>query len=614
MAYDNDHELLTMLDKLNDPNYCFHDEDDIDIDIDNIGDIDNNDDDDPDIDKQLALEFKALELETTSNITTAHMTSDEYKQHAKTAMLAGNKDEALRLMKMAKEQSQIEQGINNPASLIRSNSDSNSPRSKQSNQKSSSSPSILPAKSVKPTASIQKVANNTINSTVVSSPSPNNEKNMKISTPVTPSLEMSWSLLISALEEAIDICKTEALDLGKQGRKTDAIPFMAKLKEYQKELDTAKSRLIIPQARPVLFRWQNETIQKTNENVDLGDDQIQLVIDSAVDMGLLLQTYEGCVVMCEYNLAIPKDSPKTGKVEGKVKAGVVSFQFKSLFEVTLKRGSQSLLGSFSRRSATFTLSLQKKGFFSSTIIPLGIATLPLNVLLTKCECGGRLHLYNEAEGRNRSALPGALEVYLKLRRPIDKPDVIVTTRSILILDDWSSVDVISPALVKTVDSPVNPPPLQITRIQREKSAETTKPKMDFSSLTDEEKDGPFSPLIMMSNKALEKEIEEETSKLATSMSEDDRSNSEIRLDSLNMQMGRLISAVQDGSLSVPVYKQILQRQIERDKKLALYFTSLPCHDDNEAVENKDVAIKLLKRSKLIAEELQEIESMKDDDI
>jgi hypothetical protein len=79
-------------------------------------------------------------------------------------------------------------------------------------------------------------------------------------------------------------------------------------------------------------------------------------------------------------------------------------------------------------------------------------------------------------------------------------------------------------------------------------------------------------------------------------------------------MGRLINAVQDGSLSVPLYKQILQRQIERDKKLALYFNSIPCHDDNDIAENKDTAIKLLKRSKLIAEELQEIESMKDDDM
>ena len=636
-----------MLDKLNDPNYCFQEEDDgvDDIDIDD-GDNDGSDngDDDPDIEKQLALEFKALELDNmTSN--EKHVTSDEYKARAKTAMQNGKQDEALRLMKLAKEQLKIEQGISNPSSLIRSHSsrsnDSNSPRSKRYNQKPSTVPPVKAIKSP-PSSSVQKATTNTSFSS--SSPSshvpissPINYDSKKVSTPLTPSLELSWSLLVAALEEAIDQCKNEALELGKQGKKAEAIPFMAKLKEYQKELDTAKSRLIVPGARPVLWRWQNETIQKTHENVEMGDDQIQVVIDNAVDMGLSLQPYEGCLVTCEYNLGVPKDSPIIGKAEGKIKAGVVSFQLKTLFKVTLKRGSQSLLGSFSRRSATFTLSLQKKGFFSNTIIPLGIATMPLNGLLNKCECGGRLLLYSESEGRNRSAVPGAIEAYLRLRRPIDKPDVIVTTRSTLILDDWSTVDSTSSTPVIPNASPIIsgpsvsipqpivsqtlPPPQPSSRPVEAKHLDDKdgeikvklKPKVDFSTLTDEEKNDPFSPLIIRSNKALEQDIEEETAKLATASGEN-RLNCQIRLDGLNMQMGRLISAVQDESLSIPIYIQMLQREVERDKKLALYFNTLQCADEADAAENKDTALRLLKRSKVIAEELKEFENMKEDDI
>jgi len=645
-----------MLNKLeNDPNFCFLEEDDdgnggvddIDIDIDGEDHDNNNDgddDDDPDIEKQLALEFKSLELD---NMTTneKHVTSDEYKARAKTAMKNGKKDEALRLMKLAKEQSQIEQGISNPSSLIRSHSsrsnDSNSPRSKRYNQKPSIVPPIKAAKSPPASSSVQKATSNTSSSSSshVSIVSPLNYDPKKVSTPLTPSLELSWSLLIAALEEAIDQCKNEALELGKQGKKAEAIPFMAKLKEYQKELDTAKSRLIVPGARPVLWRWQNETIQKTHENVEMGDDQIQLVIDNAVDMGLSLQPYEGCLVTCEYNLGFPKDSPIIGKAEGKVKAGVVSFQLKTLLKVTLKRGSQSLLGLFSRRSVTFTLSLQKKGFFSNTIIPLGIATLPLNSLLNKCECGGRLLLYSESEGRNRSALPGAIEAYLRLRRPIDKPDVIVTTRSTLILDDWSTANstsstplisepaasptapqpVVSSATPQSIVSQTLPPPppssqpAEVNRVDTSENKAKPKPKVDFSTLTDEEKNDPFSPSIIRSNKALEQDIEEETAKLATA-SGDDRLNCQIRLDSLNMQMGRLISAVQDETLSIPIYIQMLQRQVERDKKLALYFSTLPCDHDADAAENKDIAIRLLKRSKVIAEELKDFENMKEDDV
>jgi hypothetical protein len=140
-----------------------------------------------------------------------------------------------------------------------------------------------------------------------------------------------------------------------------------------------------------------------------------------------------------------------------------------------------------------------------------------------------------------------------------------------------------------------------------------KPKVDFSTLTDEEKNDPFSPSIIRSNKALEQDIEEETAKLATA-SGDDRLNCQIRLDGLNMQMGRLISAVQDETLSIPIYIEMLQRQVERDKKLALYFSTLPCDHDAEAVENKDIAIRLLKRSTVIAEELKDFENMKEDDV
>jgi hypothetical protein len=642
-----------MLNKLeHDPNFCFLEEDDgvvddIDIDIDGEDDCDHNNggDDDPDIEKQLALEFKALELD---NMTTneKHVTSDEYKIRAKTAMKNGKKDEALRLMKLAKEQLQIEQGISNPSSLIRSHSsrsnDSNSPRSKRYNQKPSTVPPVKATRSPpvqKATSNTSSSASSSSSSSHVSIASPLNYDPKKVSaplTPLTPSLELSWSLLVAALEEAIDQCKNEALELGKQGKKAEAIPFMAKLKEYQKELDTAKSRLIIPGARPVLWRWQNETIQKTHENVEMGDDQIQLVIGNAVDMGLSLQPYEGCLVTCEYNLSFPKDSPIIGKAEGKVKAGVVSFQLKTLLKVTLKRGSQSLLGLFSRRSVTFTLSLQKKGFFSNTIIPLGIATMPLSSLFNKCECGGLLLLYSESEGRNRSALPGAIEAYLRLRRPIDKPVVIVTTRSTLILDDWSTANSTSTTPVTSAASPLTSEPVVSSTVPQPVVTSATpqpkvsqplppppppsqpveakpKPKVDFSTLTDEEKNDPFSPSIIRSNKALEQDIEEETAKLATA-SGDDRLNCQIRLDGLNMQMGRLISAVQDETLSIPIYIEMLQRQVERDKKLALYFSTLPCDHDADAVENKDIAIRLLKRSKVIAEELKDFENMKEDDV
>ena len=103
-----------MLNKLeHDENYCFLEEeddgnggvDDIDIDIDGDDDYDHHNgsgDDDPDIEKQLALEFKALELD---NMTTneKHVTSDEYKERAKTAMKNGKKDESIAKLKKAIE-------------------------------------------------------------------------------------------------------------------------------------------------------------------------------------------------------------------------------------------------------------------------------------------------------------------------------------------------------------------------------------------------------------------------------------------------------------------------------------------------------------------------------
>jgi hypothetical protein len=112
-------------------------------------------------------------------------------------------------------------------------------------------------------------------------------------------------------------------------------------------------------------------------------------------MDLSLKQYEGYFVHCEYNLNVPKDTPITGKIEGKIKNGVVSFQFKSLFQVSLKRGTQSLIGQFTRKSATFKLTVHKKGFFSTTTVPLGIASLPLNCLLCNCDCGGKLNLFND---------------------------------------------------------------------------------------------------------------------------------------------------------------------------------------------------------------------------
>ncbi len=420
----------------------------------------------------------------------------------------------------------------------------------------------------------------------------------------------SFAPLEDALNEASAICLREAKRLEHVQPKL-AVEKLREYKTYQQELTVLQSRRLAG-GSPTLFRWHTTQKRTVLENLDIGEDQVKVVVEAACDLESVLEGHTSRSVSISYSLGLgPKDdevAPLTS-AQAKYENGRVQFNYTATLSC-LKRG-RHVQQLYARKKATFDLVLHR-GFFKSNLL-MCQAVLPLADLLTKSEIGGVLPLTSsgQKEGvthaassvKKGKAVGGTLNVVLRIRTPLMGPDVRVVEERTLVLDPWPTVSSAAP-MVTSPDS-VGRPREDLTSV-----AQTRNVANRFASICQKEKDDPHSPDWLESNDVLEMEIqllEAQLRERTAAMDEDELFGHQLRLQLLQAKLQILVCNVQNESLSIESYLEAVRSRLVKDQLLAVYFKTLG--DESSTAH----AIRIMRRIRVMQEEIRSAESAQADD-
>jgi hypothetical protein len=533
------------------------------------------------------------------------MTSAEAKTRALACHKEGNKAEALKWMKMSKA---LEQ-------------DSGIGTMKKLNKKTISEKAIVPSKESSPKAADVSSSNNI---KITRSP------DAKETTPGD-----RFTHLENALNSAMKDSLKEAQILLPTDR-TASANKLKNYKRYQQDLHVLASRRGLPGAEPAPFKWMSIEKETVVENLDIGDDQLVLVIEavSGLEMSLVGQTSRTITVT--YDLGLPKEMPITGKINGKVDAnGCAVLKFQSCLPI-VKR-NRSMQTNVRKTKATFEVALTRGVFFSN--LDLGTATLSLADLNTKCECGGILPLEKSSSsstGKKITACSaGSMTVSVKMRKPVAAPEVVKSVERTLVLEGWPSLGHVyrSPTAAASVVSTLhndqkvteephpdesNTPPVGLVSATRAKvPSSQPKANADFAILSDREKSDPCSSEFLESNDVLEAEIASDAASIAeiesrpaSTHSEEEESSlftMKLRVQLMTTKLNMLVSSVQNEVLTLEQYVEKLKARLGRDRILAQYLLVVSRQQEPPEGTSHNLA-SLTKRINIMQKEIATVES------
>lgn len=396
--------------------------------------------------------------------------------------------------------------------------------------------------------------------------------------------------------------------------RTLASDQMRLYKQYTQELAVLQSRRSIPGVVPPLFRWETTQISTPVENTHLAEDQIELIVNGAHDMEVLLSSQSQRTISISYNMGIPRDNPITGKLPAVkyVDGEGCSWDFKIVLPFKRARSLHNLM---ERKKVTFEIVLHR-GMFYGGDVTIGIASLPLAELLTKTAAGGHaLPLTKDGKGRG---IGGVLSAFAKLRTPVDGPEVRVTEDRRLTVAAWSDV-VAAPPYAPLVEGIGSVQPIEELKEestekkfvsdalvkpsggQQNSEVISTVASVDrFSKqLTEKELNDPFSVDLLQSNDVMDAELESIKADLAQCSDQDEQFNLNFRYELIERNLNILVMRVQNESLSLESYLDSIRERITRDQYMALHFKN-----SGETA----VALKIMKRIKIMTEELKNAEA------
>ena len=414
----------------------------------------------------------------------------------------------------------------------------------------------------------------------------------------------------SHLENALNSAMRENLKDAKLLLTTDRRNSANKLrdyKRYQEDLNVLASRRNLPGAEPAPFVWKDVVKETIVERLDVGDDQLVLIIEGISDLEASLYGHSSRNIQLTYDLGVPRDAPSTGKISCKVDShGHASVNHQVVLPV-IKRG-RSLQTLFSKKKAVFEISLIR-GLFYSNIV-LGTSNLPLADLNTKCECGGILpfekSVGNTASGGKKiSTSPaGSVTAYLRVRKPIGGAEVIKTIERVLVLEAWPSVShVYATAPLNIAATSVKP--VITGKSQKSQKLQTVKGpgtvtiasklqgQGEFDELSDRERLDPCAVDFLVSNDVLEAEIAADEAAIlkiegreGNSLEEDESSlfSLKMRVQLMSTKLQLLVSSVQDEKLTFDDYLASVTDRLSRDR-LLLKWLMASSHEEEPPEEN-----------------------------
>ena len=379
------------------------------------------------------------------NLSSIGPSSEEIKSRALQCYRVGKEEEATRWLRVSKlmaagtsyeDATKSVVAATSAATATSTSTNAGKASSKEPPKQTSNNNVIVPSSSNK--TSNQRLPNPTSSS--IASSGTVSASSIHTNTPVA-SRETRFVLLESALREA----QQQALNEAKRQKGTNdklAIAKMREYKRYEQELAVLESRKGMIHAEPAPFLWRTVVTETAVEHVDIGEDQLCLFVEGLFDMEGALVGQSSRNITLTYDLGIPRDDPIVGQVQGKIDSNTWScrMNFKRILPI-IKRG-KSIQQLLVRKKASFEVILNRGMFYSN--VSLGITSLPLVDLLTKCECGGSLSLLKpagESTGGRKGAMvsAGSVKMLLTLRKPLSQPEVIRTEERVLVLEQWPMV-------------------------------------------------------------------------------------------------------------------------------------------------------------------------------
>ncbi|KAJ3174807.1 Coiled-coil and C2 domain-containing protein 1B [Geranomyces variabilis] len=465
----------------------------------------------------------------------------------------------------------------------------------------------------------------------------------------------------TTLENQIATCTNVAAHYFKQNKKQEALAFHQMKKAMLPDLETIRVLRAAPNASnvaPPAFRYTTLSydIEQVNPDVDANEMMIEIV--RAWDLGSREIKGDEIDSYVAYDIGWPPEDADAlvpvaseGKGDTSVvkRSGAPDYSFTKKIPIVRTRPFQRFL---ERKKATFEVFHYHRGFLlMSKKVSLGRIQVPLTALLTKCEVHEAAEL---ADANNpRKLTGGKLEVRIKMRTPLVKPDIIKKEQRWLTLDFGGAggnshatpasparqhaavasavagavatvansvaatspvasqpvnsgspsvptttprkPPVVSPAAASTAPSPAKSSPATASPASAVSPGTVDEDAVDDAALQFE------SPDNIVSNGVLEKElgeIDREIVLLKTAKKPIPDSLTDRKM-AYQLRMNTLVFRVQTGALSMADYVVEVKASIQQTKKWALMFKD---------ARRMDLAKTALARIKMMQGEVAEVEA------
>ena len=256
------------------------------------------------------------------------------------------------------------------------------------------------------------------------------------------------SHLITTLESQISTCTKLSAQYFTSNQKDLALEYHKKKKGFMQDKQTLVAMKSIPvdmNSLPFRFTYSEHSYQMNKTFLDIGLDQVEVTVEKATDV-FVKGVAELESLVC-FDFGWPSSASGTmneGKGETIIVKGLhPDYKFKTLIKIERSKPFQRFL---ERKKATFELFYLQKSLFGlmASRVGSGKASVKLDDLLSKCEIHQVLPLMDPSNPRK--ATGSTLEIKIRLRAPLIKPDVVTVS------EQWLQVVFGEPASVGTLTS------------------------------------------------------------------------------------------------------------------------------------------------------------------
>lgn len=415
-----------------------------------------------------------------------------------------------------------------------------------------------------------------------------------------------------SMEHALREASGIALQAAKKLRNSDAGAAVVKMKEYKRweqELSTLAARRTIPSAFPPSFRWIIDRKEVSLERLDIAETDLKVIFDGVFEIDDYLATL-GSSRSISFSVALTGSGGTKEDGIGLSSSGgpvnytnrSASFNHSITMPVLKRAASKVAAQTLLRKKIQVTLILQR-GYFHSAL-PFATGILPLAELATKSEIGGQIPLYKiesgADSGKKGKAIGGYLKLQLRMRKPLTAPITHIIEERRLVMDAWPPIPMNQSEQLSPAPKVEKGPQALPTASSSTSTApsDSIPSASNASGLTARELQDPEAVDFLDSNDVLEAEITLAESQLQSGvLDEDQKFSMGLRLQMLRVRLQTLVMNVQNETLSLPDYLEMLKERIKRDQQLALHFKRQG--DD----EGKAMAVKILRRIKLMQQEI-----------